>query len=104
MALLRNGDWIDARTGERVPTSLEADMERDRTPPTEHAVRSKSYVYVPAPTPGLEELPQGVMNLIIATAVELSPMRFQRKRKSFDEGYEHWHTHDDLKTALSHPP
>ena len=102
MSLLRTGEWIDARTGEYVPTSLEEDIERDPTPPTEHAVHSRSYIYAPAPTAGLEGLPRGV-NLIIATSVDLSPMRLQRERCTIDSEPEYLYSHDELKAALSHP-
>ena len=96
------GDWIDGRTGEHVPAGLEEDTANDPSPPTEHAVHSRSYIYAPAPTRGLEGLRQGV-NLIIATSVDLTPMRLERLGSSIDDEPEHRYSYDELKTALSHP-
>lgn len=102
MALLRNGAWIDGRTGEHVPARLEGDMSDGPSPPTEHAVHSRSYIYAPGPTRGLEGLRQGV-NLIIATGVDLTAMKLERLGSSVDDEPADRYSYDELKTALSHP-
>ena len=65
-------------------------------------MHSRSYIYGPGPTRGLEGLRQGV-NLIIATSVDLTAMRLERLGSSIDEEPEDRYSYDELKTALSHP-
>lgn len=102
MALLRTGDWIDGRTGKHVPASVEEDTADDPSPPTEHAVHSRSYIYAPGPTRGLAGLRQG-LSLIIATSVDLTALRLERLGSSIDNEPEDRYSYDELKTALGHP-
>ena len=92
MSLLRHSAWIHGRTGEQLwdPGGM----------PNGHAVYAISYVYAPAPLPGLEGLPDGAL-LVIDTHLDLGPFRLERGMSAREHGYAY--THHELKAAFEHP-
>ena len=92
MSLLRQTAWIHGSTGGKLRDPGEM--------PNGHAVYAGSYVYAPAPLPGLEGLPDGAL-LVIDTDLDLGPFRLERGMSAREHGYAY--THHELKAAFEHP-